>query len=717
MKKERNYFEISYNEADRVFCYRSGLSVYEERFFGGALVSCGYNAAGYPLNVLSNCDTRLSPDLGYEPSAFHLEIDGQSAHYDLELTDVSVEKTEWDAHSVITLVSRTLPVCVKVHTVVDGSAVFTRFLEIENRSDSVLKISRMELLSGGLEKLAIANTLKETADEKSFSVGYFDSDEWGREGEFSWHDLPFGKTVVETRFGRDRYRHPMVMIRNNVLGKTYVSQIGWSGGCRFTVDHAPLMDRKKNDHKDSFLSLKAELTGYAPLLALRGGECFRTPEVHMGVVVGGLDEAVNEMNSHVRRSVLCDTEALSSQCLVGSGMGAEHDMSVETTKSFIDQMAEMGAEVFIVDAGWQCPPTYPIDWKGYNGMNHPNPDRYPNGLAEIVDYCHGKGMKFGLWVEIERLGEHSDVYREHPEWRSTDPFGRQSDRFLDLTHPEAYAWAERELERILREYRVDLFRVDYNVPAKAYFAMGDTGSGVKECLSFRHFQAVYKLYGDLKKKFPHVIFENCASGGARTDLGHMKAFDHTWVSDCQNAPRSVMITNGMTMALPPERVDRLVAGMGCHQFGSFDLHVRNALLGHVTLNVIAPTSLDPNPIQMEFLKHSMELYKEFIRPILPTSRVFHHTPEAAKEAEGVTSILEIASPDGARGALTVCTLVNATADLLVCPKGVDPSKQYEVTLDNHRTTVRISGYELAVHGVRVQVPSPLSSELVLYSEI
>ncbi len=717
MKNETIFFDATYNEVENSFCYRSGMMVYEECLIGGMLVASGYNTAGYPLNVLTNYPTRLDPSLCYEPSAFHLEIDGQCLHYDLKFVDFGVEKTEQSIHAVLTLESQVKPIRLKVHTVLDGSAVFTRFLEIENCSDEIMRVSRMEILSGGLEKLVCFTEKTRTTYEDEYSIGYFDSDEWGREGDFSWHDLPFGKTTVDCRFDRNRYRHPIVFIRNNLLGKTYVSQIGWSGGCRFTVDRAPIVNRKGNDRKDSFVSFKAALTGYSPLVVLRGRENLLTPEVYMGVVAGDLDDAINEMHTHTRRSVLCASEINAQPCLVGSGMGAEHDMSVETTRAFMDQMSQMGAEVFIVDAGWACPPSHPIDWKGYNGINLPNAERYPNGLKEISDYCHSKGMKFGLWVEIERLGEFSRVYEEHPEWRSHDILGKQSENFIDLTNPEVLAWAKSELERIIVEYKIDLLRVDYNVLAKDYFSMRDTGSGVKECISFRHIQAVYELYGELKKKFPHVIFENCASGGARTDLGMMRFFDHTWVSDWQRAPRSVMITNGMTMALPPERVDRLVSGMNCHEYASFDLHVRNALLGHVSLNVIAPTVLTPNTIQMEFLQHSMEVYKSFIRPILPTSKVFHHTPNAASDGDGTVSILEIASPDGASGALTVCTLMNAEADLFIRPRGIDIECTYEVTFDNSRSTVMVSGYELSTQGVRVSIPSALASELVLYRAI
>ena len=717
MKNDKIFFDATYNEVEGSFCYRSGMMVYEECLVEGVLVASGYNTGGYPLNVLSNYATRLNSNSCYEPSAFHLEIDGQCVHYDLKFVNFSVESTEHSIHAVLTLDSRVMPIRLEVHTILDGSTVFTRFLKIENKTNKNMCVNRMEILSGGLEKMVCFTEKTRTTYENEYSIGYFDSDEWGKEGDFSWHKLPFGKTTVSCRFERNRYRHPIVFIRNNLLGKTYVSQIGWSGGCRFTVDRAPIADRKGNDRKDSFISFKAELTGYSPLVVIRGGETLTTPEVFMGVVAGDLDDAINEMHTHTRRSVLCAGEINSGECLIGAGMGAEHDMSVETSKSFIDQMSEMGAEVFIVDAGWECPPEHPIDWKNYNGINIPNPERYPNGIKEISDYCHSKGMKFGLWVEIERLGAFSAAYADHPEWRSSNIWGTKSENFIDLTIPEAVEWARSELERIITEYCLDLLRIDYNVSARDYFAMRDTGSGVKECISFRHIQTVYKLYGELKKKFPHVIFENCASGGARTDLGMMRCFDHTWVSDWQRAPRSVMITNGMTMALPPERVDRLVSGMNCHEYATFDLHVRNALLGHISLNVIAPTVLPPNPIQMEFLQHSMEIYKSFIRPILPTAKVFHHTPNAASDGDGTLSILEIASPAGASGALTVCTLMNATADICVRPRGIDIERTYEITFDNSRSTVTVSGYELCTHGVHISIPSALASELILYRAV
>ena len=710
------YCDVFYQPGKNpVFCYRTGLAVYEETLYHGVLVSSGYNAAGYPLNVLSNYPTRLIPSNFPEASAFHLELNGISLDSCLEFVDLTVERGENHCEAVLTLRSGILPVLLKVHTVLDGSAMFTRYIEIENQSAETMNLSRLVLLSGGLEQLERTNLAEGKSVKKLYSAGYFDEHCWGREGSFSWHDLNPGVLNVDSRFGRDRFRHPAIFLRNNVTGTMYFSQIGWSGGCRFSLDYNAYANQDRNM---SQLSFAAEITAYHPMYILAAGENFVTPEVYMGIVAGDLDEAVNEMHDHIRRSVLCAPEIDPVNLAVGAGMGAEHDMSVETSKSFIRQFAEMGAEIFIIDAGWECPPSFPIEWGECNGINVPNPDRYPNGLGELSDYCHEQGMKFALWVEIERLGKYASMREQHPEWIAKDIYGIQNGGFIDFTVPEAAQWCEDELTRIIEEYKLDMLRVDYNVSFRDYFAFRDPIPGKRECLSVRHQQAVYRMYQNLKRRFPNVVFENCAGGGGRTDLGIMKCFNHTWVSDCQKAPQSVLITNGMTMVLPPERVDRLFAGMGCHAYGSLDLQMRNTMLTHMSLNIVAPAATEPNPVQMEFVKHSVQIYKEFIRPMLPTAKIYHHTPDNSVIRDDGFCAYEIAALDGSRGAMAVYTLTSAgQTSRNILPKGINAGKTYKVTLDNSRASFVVSGYELLNNGIRIHIPASMASELVLFEAV
>ena len=711
---KHDYFDVYYQPGENpVFCYRTGMTVYEEAFIDGSLVSQGWNAAGYPLNVLTNCPSRLDTKRFAEPYAFNLEVGGASIDFDLKFVDFSSEKTEENIHCILTLESLLAPVRVRVHTLLDGTAMFTRWLEIENLSGRSLNISRMSLIAGGVETMNRAPLTVSADVERFYSLGYFDEDDWGMEGDFAWHDLYPDTHAIETRFNRERYRHPLMFLRNNLMGTMWFAQIAYSGGCRFTVDY-----NAQREDPSSSVSFKAEIAGYKPLIVLRAGENFRTPQVHMGMVHGDIDLAVNEMHAHARKSVLNLPEADPSACLVGAGMGAEHDMSVETTKAFIDQFAEMGAEIFIVDAGWQNPPHEEMKWGVYNGINHPNSERYPNGLSEISDYCRSKGMKFALWIEIERLGAYAETYQTHPEWRLPHADSRQPSGYLDFSNPEAARWAEDELARMIAEYKLDLLRVDYNVSFREYHSMRPAEGGGKEYTALRHFEAVDKMYLNLKRRFPDVVFENCAGGGGRTDYAQMKAFHHTWVSDWQKAPRSVTITSGMTMALPPERVDRLVSGMGCHEYGSLDLHMRNAMFGHVSLNVVAPAATYANPLQMEFIRRSVSVYKEFIRPFLPRCLIYHPTPEVRQIRKQGYAALEITAEDQKRGAFGVFTMPGMKKqEIEIRLKGVDLSRTYRITLDNTGYSFEMGGAEAAMRGITVRVPSPLASELILYEAV
>lgn len=700
-----NFFDIYYQPGENpVFCYRSGKTVYEEMLINGGFISCGWNAAGYPLNLLAKCTTRLDKRRYTEPFAFNIELDGQSIDFALEFVDFKTEKSKKNIKSVLTLKSRIKPVLIKIHTLLDGTAMFSRYLEIENLSNKSMNLSRLSLMGGGIE-INETDRFTDSIDLNDiYSIGYFGNDSWAREGEFVWKKLSPEVTSIDTRFNRDRFRHPLLFIKNNLTGKMWFMQIGWSGGCRFTVDFNAQPDRDSTR-----LAFKAEIVSHNPMLILKPYETFVTPEIHIGHIFGGVDEAVNEMISHIRKSVLTLSEAEGATALINCGMGAEHDMTIETSKAYIRQFAEMGGEIFTVDAGWECPPNEESEWPHYNGRNIPDPDRYPDGIGVLSESAHKHGLKFGLWVDIESAGKYCSLHETHPEWFSVNPFGEASPKYLDFSVPEAAEWAENELARIITEYKLDLLRVDHNVDFTEYFGMRNG-----ECVSIRHINAVYKMYENLKKRFPYVIFENCAGGGGRTDLGIMKYFNHSWVSDNQCAPHSVQITNGMTMALPPERVDRLFAGMGCHTYGSLDLQMRNCMLGHISLNVISPADAEINSEQMEFVKHSIDIYKNFIRPFLAESRIYHHTPDVNTDD---FSALEITSHDSSRGAITVFSLAETSGEIRIKSKGADQSKQYRITLDNDGSSFTVSGRELKQNGIVADIPAAMSSELILYEEI
>ena len=103
----------------------------------------------------------------------------------------------------------------------------------------------------------------------------------------------------------------------------------------------------------------------------------------------------------------------------------------------------------------------------------PNQQRFPNGLAPLVDYAHKKGLLFGLYVEPEggregstspengaTIGYWSEctTFVQHPEW-FLQPQAR-----LNLAIPVAASYFASNLTLIVNQYKLDMYRHDYNAP-------------------------------------------------------------------------------------------------------------------------------------------------------------------------------------------------------------------------------------------------------------
>src|SRR5258708_6326154 len=189
------------------------------------------------------------------------------------------------------------------------------------------------------------------------------------------------------------------------------------------------------------------------------------------------------------------------------------------------------ARLFMIDAGWYGPS--PNSWPNNVG------DWYagkwlPNDITPIREYARKKGMLFGLWMEPESVGKAATLRQKHPDWlltRNGQPVG---ERALDVANPEVAAWMESEIARLIQKYDLDMFRIDYNT------GIGQGGNRMKdgflENTEWRHVENLYAMFDRLRARFPNVLFQNCAGGGGRLDLGILRRFHNTELSDSMRVP-------------------------------------------------------------------------------------------------------------------------------------------------------------------------------------
>ncbi len=711
----RGFTDIFYQQGSvPVICYRTGLTVYEEQFSGGNLTSAGWNCSGYPLNNMQYQPTRLQAGSFSIPYSFRVDVNGQSLEGLWRFVSFRSEKFDGGTNGYLCLKSCIFDVSVIVHTRLDGTSVLTRWLEIKNEGSSDAAINEIAPMSGGIEETQhLDEVFPQRKPCELYTLGYMEDSHACMEGGFKWHDLPSGGHSIYGRYHRGRHRHPMFILKNNHNGTTMIGQFGWTAGYEMFFDHDA--ERWETDAQNSYLSYSIKLDGPRPHIVLSPGESYITPEVHIGMVNGDHDDAVNAMHEHIRKSVFTYRPAFDRECWLETGLGPELIMDMKATIHFVDYASSIGSEVFMIDAGWTTPPGDERGWGVTMGDWYYNKERYPEGIDLIRDYTHSKGMKFGLWMEAEKMHPSSKVGSAHPDWFCKFASGAGvPSPIIDMTIPEAAEWVENQISRVITDYKLDLFRLDYGGDNKSVFYSKEKG-GYMECQAQRHYTAIYRMYDRLRRRFPDVIFENCAGGGGRTDLGLMRYFNHTWVADWQRAPRSFYILNGMTIALPPEKVDRLLAGQRGHRYASLDFQARVTMMARPSMNALNPSDAVTNPEQLAFVKHCADVYKNFIATFQSNSRIYHHTPTKEDVEKTGFGIIETVADDKTKAVIGVFRLNTPLAkdSITVMPKGISNEVQYRLTFDNSGESTLVSGYELKNKGIAVKLSAPLTSELLL----
>jgi len=77
--------------------------------------------------------------------------------------------------------------------------------------------------------------------------------------------------------------------------------------------------------------------------------------------------------------------------------------------------AELGCEVFVVDAGWYGP-NGPFWWLQTGDWREKTDSAFCGRLAEFAGEVPRGGLGFGLWMEPERFSTTCPIYQAHPEW-------------------------------------------------------------------------------------------------------------------------------------------------------------------------------------------------------------------------------------------------------------------------------------------------------------
>jgi hypothetical protein len=355
--------------------------------------------------------------------------------------------------------------------------------------------------------------------------------------------------------------------------------------------------------------------------------------------------------------------------------------------------ADLGAEVFHLDAGWYRAPG---DW-------HPDPKRFPRGLRPLVEEAHRRGMRFGLWVAFTQISE--AMLKQHPDWVTTpgqriDPKRPFSFRTLTicLGNPAARAWVQRELERIITEYGVDL--LEYDQPMIEECKITTHGHQANNG-SYAATLGFYELYDWLHRRFPHLMLENCMDGGHIMDFGVLRRTSFTSITDMTDALHNRIAVYGATYPWPAYACETYMQGSPSlppeYLFRSF-------MMGRWTISTdVAAWGLKTR----EIARRQIALYKQ-LRFLIRDGDVYHILPQATgRQWDG----LEYYDPRRGEGVVFVFRPQSPEVQRRIPLAGLEDG-DYEVRFEGRPESMRVAGAALGRAGLQVTLPDPNSAAII-----
>lgn len=258
--------------------------------------------------------------------------------------------------------------------------------------------------------------------------------------------------------------------------------------------------------------------------------------VVVGMGTGKHQEGFAEFRSYLEKWVIKGNMDYTKAMLVYNtwyGLGlSDTEPSQKSCIKQIDICAELGFDIYVLDAGWH---TNLGDWLA-------DPKKFPKGLKVVADYCHQKGLKFGLWVDSRSASDCSDVYRKHPKWahRRCDGSAFEDSfdghRMIVMCLGSGYGdYLKKRFVQIANELKLDCLKVD-NVCIMSYHNYWS------ECYATDHnhlagmsHRTVWDKWTEImeavKAARPGIIIESIPSGLSLLDKHHV-----VWSADYQYRP-------------------------------------------------------------------------------------------------------------------------------------------------------------------------------------
>lgn len=533
--------KLSHNKGTGVVYTEGSMTVTEDMLL--EVSTLGKGDYREPFVILEYADGSRTSDFVFDSYRISEDIAGIS-----NLPSSYKANDSEASQLIVTLKEKVKPVKLLLYyTVYPGCDVITRRSVIKNEGAEPVRV--LKLMSTQLD-----------IDDYGLAVTTFGG-HWAREMHRNDTVITHGNLVNNTFSGISSNRNnPFVMLTypdtSETAGEGYGFNLIYSGNHYESAGVGGF-------YKTRFLS---GIDGTYFNWELKKDESFESPEAVMTFTEAGFRGISLNMQHFVKEHVVRGKfKNRPRPILLNSWEAAYFKINESRLLSLAKKAAEAGIELFVMDDGWfgkRDDDTCSLgDW-------YVDKKKLPNGIEGLASKIHDLGLDFGIWVEPEMICEDSDLFRAHPEYAMRIP-GRENapcrnQMILDLTNPEVVEYVKDAMRKVFSVKGVNYVKWDMNR------LMSDVFSGVLPAerqgeTAHRYVLGLYDILKTLTEEFPDILFEGCASGGNRFDLGILSYMPQIWASDDTDAMERTKIQTGYSYGYPMSAVTAHVSACPNHQ--------------------------------------------------------------------------------------------------------------------------------------------------------
>ena len=540
--------------------------------------------------------------------------------YNFTYTGMTETKTAMGAHIVIFQTDTVSKLVAESHYIFyDNIPVVRRYTRLINNGNKSLGIEYVS--SAMLNNMTAFG--KKNADEKlviHWANNFYNSEaQWRKStpSQLGWltrDDEMTGKITFSNLGTMSTSTYlPLEMVENTEANITWFWQIEHSGSW-----YSEMGSNTGSHGSYTYLGGPDEKNHHA-WKQLQPGEDYTTVTVAIGCVTGGFGEAVKALTKYRRTALLMPHPANANMPVIFNDYMncLWADPTTEKELPLINAAAKAGADYFVIDAGWYA--ELKEKWWDAIGLWQPTASRFPKGIMEPINAIRKKGMKPGLWLEIELAGVKSPLITKPNDWffmRHGQRVNEGGRYFLDFRNPEVNQHANEVINRVVKEYGIEYIKRDYNCSALfgTELYTSSAGQGMLE-----NTRAIYKWIDSIHYRYPNLVLENCSGGGMRMDYEALSKHQLQSSSDQGNYKKNPSIIVGELAAVLPEQLAAWAYPVGASSAPEAAFNMVNGMLCRIHLS----GELDKlKPDAMEQVVNGIAVYKNQISKYIPQATPF-----------------------------------------------------------------------------------------------